>query len=117
MIILSSRTGAIVLATASSLFCAQALAAQPQNNSERGAAKRAAFLSGDASTKEAPVKQPRTEAEAVATKRELAGGIVELQLPEDRMLELTAIKRADGTIEIGHGHLDAPVAAPKEASL
>ncbi|MEO5629385.1 MAG: hypothetical protein ABIQ62_06420 [Thermomonas sp.] len=117
MKIWSSSTGVIALAVASSVFCAQALAAQPQSNIEKKAAKRAAFLRGDASTKAPRVQQPKTEAEAVAAKRVLAGGIIELQLPEDRMLELTAIKRADGTIEIGHNDLDVSLAETKEVSL
>lgn len=97
---------------------ATVMAAQPQANIEKKEAKRAAFLRGDAATKAAPVKQPRTEAQAISAQRVLAGGIVEMQLPEDRMLELTAIKRADGSIEIGHNDLDAPApVVEKEASL
>lgn len=97
---------------------ATVMAAQPPGSVEKKAAKRAAFLRGDATTKAAPVKQPKTEAQAVSAQRVVTGGIVETQLPEDRMLELTAIKRADGTIEIGHNDLDAAASKPKqEASL
>lgn len=113
----SSSKVVIAIAVVSSLLCGQVLAAQPQGVAEKKAAKRAAFLRGDASTKAAPVKPPKDEAAAVAAKRVVAGGIVELQLPEDRMLELTAIKRADGTIEIGHNPLGAPAQAAKEESL
>lgn len=97
-------------------LCGQALAAQPQANAERKAAQRAAFLRGDASTKAAPKPQPQTEAEAVAERTVLPNGIIEMELPEDRMLELTAIRNADGTISIGHHDLDVAPVAKKEAS-
>ncbi len=104
---ISVRTGCAVVLLAGA---ATVMAAQPQNNDEKKPPKRAAFLRGDASTKAAPIKQPKDEAQAIAARRTVVDGIVEMQLPEDRMLELTAIKRADGTIEIGHNDLHAPVA-------
>lgn len=89
------------------LVMAPAMAAQDQNKAaEKAAAKaarKAAFLRGDASTRAKPVVPPRSEREAVAAKRVLANGIVEMHLPEDRMLELVAVKQADGTVVVGHG--------------
>jgi hypothetical protein len=113
---IASRRG--LLAVAVALACTPVLAAQPQNpgNGERKAAQRAAFLRGDASTKAPPKQQPSTEAEALAARKVLPNGIIELQLPEDRMLELTAVRNADGSLTVGHHDLDATHAPKQEAS-
>ena len=48
----------------------------------------------------------------------LANGIVEMQLPEDRIVNLAAVRRADGSVAVGHVDLDAADAhvhvAPKQ---
>lgn len=111
------RRGMLAIAVATCLVGTTALAAQPQEKRDSHAAKRAAFLRGDASSKAPRIPAPKNEAEAIAAKRVLANGIIEIQLPADRMLELTAIKRADGTVEVRHIDLDQPVAEAKEISL
>lgn len=77
-------------------------AAQPSQNAQAKAAQRAAFMRGDASTKVRPQPQPQTEQEALATKREVMPGVIEMQLPEDRMVELVLVRDADGTTRMVH---------------
>lgn len=80
---------------------------------------RAAFSRGEPSSKAKRVKLPPTEAVAIANKRIVAHGIVELQLPEDRIVNLDAVKNLDGSIRIDHGVAgDAPMtdAAAAEVS-
>ena len=60
------------------------------------------FVRGAASSKAKRVTPPRTEQEALAKKRYVAHGIVELQLPEDRMVNLVAVRHADGTVTYEH---------------
>ena len=60
---------------------------------------------------------PRTEAEALATKRALPGGGTAVQVPESRMSDLVVERAADGALHIGHGDAEhglAPVAATAE---
>lgn len=60
---------------------------------------------------------PRTEAEALATRRALPGGGTAVQVPESRMSDLVVERAADGGLRIGHGDADhglAPVAAAEE---
>ncbi len=77
-------------------------AAQPADKAAEKAAKRAAFLRGDASSKGKRVVMPRTESEAVAAKRVLPAGVVEIPVPEDRLMNVYAVKRADGTYTTSH---------------
>lgn len=49
-------------------------------------------------------KTPRNEAEARATLRPLARGGYRIQVPEDRMSNVTATVQADGSVRIGHDH-------------
>jgi len=79
---------------------AAAAAAQPQ----AGKSKRdkADFVRGKENTKAKRVTPPRTEVEAVAQRRFTRQGIVELQLPEDRMVNLVAVRHADGTVTYQH---------------
>lgn len=46
---------------------------------------------------------PRTEAEALATRRALPGGGTAIQVPESRMSDLIVERAADGALRIGHG--------------
>ena len=79
-----------------------AMAAPQSETANAKAAKRAAFLRGDDSTRVAPKRLPQNEAEAVATKRQVMPGVVEMELPEDRMVELVLIRNADGSTEMVH---------------
>jgi hypothetical protein len=46
----------------------------------------------------------------------ISADIVEMQLPEDRIVNLAAVRRADGSVAVGHVDLDAAGAhvAPKQ---
>ena len=99
----------LCIAVAGTLAGTTVLAANP-------GLQRSAFVRGDAASMVKRHKAPKTEREAVAAKRVVGHGIVAMELPEDRMVNLVAIPRADGTIEIGHegvGAESAP-AATKE---
>ena len=105
----------LALAAIGILAGAPALAAQNPEKAAAKALKREAFLAGKAASKRAPVVQPKTETESVATRRVLAEGIVEMQLPEDRMVELVEIRRPDGTVFVGHRGDEAPAHAIERA--
>lgn len=101
----------LVLAAVGVLVGAPALAAQSTDKAEKSAekaARRAAFLRGDASTKGKPAVLYRTMAEAARHKRVLPNGMVEIPMSEDLMLHTSPEKRADGSLVAGHGHA-APV--------
>jgi hypothetical protein len=83
----------------------QALAAQDRAMGRRNANKRGRM---------GEPRMPRTEAEALRTKVEYANGMVSMDVPEDLMTELVAVRRADGTVEIVHG--EAGQAANAEVS-
>lgn len=74
--------------------------AQSQNG--KGNRDKADFVRGNENSKAKRVTPPRTEQEAIASKRVAARGIVELQLPEDRMVNLVAVHHADGTVTYQH---------------
>jgi hypothetical protein len=103
---LPRKTCVLATAVLGVLAIAGAHAAQPADVAAKKELRRQAFLQGKAASKVLPQKQPRNEREAMATRRVTPSGIVELKLPEDRMLELTAIRRADGSIDVGHHALD-----------
>lgn len=111
---LPRKTCVLATAVLGVLAIAGAHAAQPADVAAKKELRRQAFLQGKAASKVLPQKQPRNEREAMATRRVTPSGIVELKLPEDRMLELTAIRRADGSIDVGHHALDG--AHDQEAS-
>lgn len=104
-------------AVACSLASGGLLAATPTDAGNGGnkGLQRSAFVRGDAASKVKRHKAPKTEREAVAAKQVVAHGIVAMELPEDRMVNLVAIKRADGSIEIGHEEVDAK-SAPSVAA-
>lgn len=86
-----------------------AQAAQPADKAAAKAAKREAFLRGDASSKAKRVVLPRTETEAVAAKRVSSTGSLLMPVSEDRMLNIYAVKRADGSYTTSHDAQPAPV--------
>ncbi|MGG6461821.1 hypothetical protein [Solilutibacter silvestris] len=90
-------------------------AAQPADKAAAKAAKREAFLRGDASSKGKRLVMPRTETEAVAAKRVLPAGIVEIPVPEDRLMNVYAVKRADGTYTTSHD--EKPVAPVRKEAI
>lgn len=102
------------IAVACSLASAGVLAATPVDAGNGKGLQRSAFVRGDAASKVKRHKAPKTEREALAAKHVVAHGIVAMELPEDRMVNLVATTRADGSIQIGHEELDAP-AAPAAA--
>lgn len=106
-----------LLAATCAVACAAAMAAPPDPESHPGKGKKSSsFVRGEANSKVKRQQPPKTEAEAIATKRVVANGIVEMELPEDRMVNLVERTRADGTKEIGHFDLDKPVDEHQEAA-
>jgi len=106
----ASKWARIGLAAVCGLACASALAANPQ-----GAKKglyRSAFVRGDASSKARPHVAPRSEREAVARKTYLANGIVAMELPEDRMVNLVAVRQPDGSVVMREETPDGVQAVP-----
>lgn len=103
----SIKQSALLLASAVVLGAASfaVIAAPP---ADKGKRDRSDFVRGNANSKAEPVDLPSTERQAVAQARLTPAGIIEMQLPEDRMVNLVAVKRADGTVEMMHvGDLDA----------
>lgn len=49
---------------------------------------------------------PRTDADALATRRALPGGGTAIQVPESRMSDLVVERAADGALRIGHGNAE-----------
>jgi len=76
--------------------------AAPQSDNSKKKRDNGDFVRGHANTKEARVVVPKTEQEAVANKRVVAAGIIEMELPEDRMVNLVEVKNADGTVSYMH---------------
>ena len=109
----------IGIAAACGLASASAAAAGPTDagKGEKKGLYRTAFVRGDASSKAKRHVAPRNEREALARRKVLANGVVTIELPEDRMVDLVAVRRADGSIVIGHAdeHADLPATA-KEAA-
>jgi hypothetical protein len=75
---------------------------------------RADFVRGNENSKAKRVTPPKNEQEAVARKRTVARGVLELQLPEDRMVNLVAVRNADGTVS--YQHLAEGQTLPAQAS-
>lgn len=95
------RKSSVLLASALVLAAASfaVLAAPPAGKGKRD---RDDFVRGNSNTKGQRVILPKSEQEAIAERRMTAAGIVEIQLPEDRMVNLVAIKRPDGTVVLVH---------------
>lgn len=102
----ASRKSHLLLAGAA--LCAASLTALAAPPPGKGPKRELAdFVRGQENTKAPRVELPRNEAEAVAERRMTAAGIVEMQLPEDRMVNLEKITRADGTVTYAHRADDA----------
>ena len=93
-----------VLLTVAALLGAASIVVPAVAQSQNGKSKRdkGDFVRGNANSKAKRVTPPRTEQEAIASRRIAAHGIVELQLPEDRMVNLVAVHHADGTVTYQH---------------
>ena len=93
-----------VLLTVAALLGAASIVVPAVAQSQNGKSKRdkGDFVRGNENSKAKRVTPPRTEQEAIASKRVAVGGIVELQLPEDRMVNLVAVRHADGTVTYQH---------------
>ena len=98
------RTAAAI-AAASILVASAAMAAPPETHPGKGKMK-SSFVRGDAASRVEPKPPPRNEQEAVAAQRLVAAGVIEMELPEDRMVNLRLVER-DGRAVIGHHDLDA----------
>ena len=97
LLVASLLIGAVALAAT-----ATAQTTDPDNNSSKTKRDRADFVRGNANTKQARVVQPKNEEEAMATRRLVEPGIIEMQLPEDRMVNLVAVRQADGSLRYEH---------------
>lgn len=95
------------LLLAGAVLCAAGFTVMAAPPAGKGKRELADFVRGKANTKAPRVELPRTEAEAVAERRMTSAGIIELQLPEDRMVNLAQVKRADGTVVFVHQADDA----------
>lgn len=93
-----------VLLTVAALLGAASIVVPAVAQSQNGKSKRdkGDFVRGNENSKAKRVTPPRTEQEAIASKRVAARGVVELQLPEDRMVNLVAVRHADGTVTYQH---------------
>jgi len=76
--------------------------AQSQNGKGKGKRDKGDFVRGHENSKAKRVTPPKTELEAIVNRRVAAYGIVELELPEDRMVDLVAVRHADGTVTYQH---------------
>lgn len=101
---MKSRAIKQVLLAVAALLGAASIVVPAVAQSQNGKSKRdkGDFVRGNENSKAKRVTPPRTEQEAVASKRVAAYGIVELQLPEDRMVDLVAVRHADGTVTYQH---------------
>ena len=82
--------------------CFAASAAQPPAKSAAKEVRMTPFVLGHASSKTKRHVAPRTEREALAKKQFVRSGVIAMELPEDRMVNLVAVPRADGTVEVLH---------------
>ena len=98
---MSNRKSNLLLATGAVLAVASfAVAALPPVGPSRRAPED--FVRGKSNTRAARIVPPKTERQAIAQRRLAMAGIVELELPEDRMVDLVAVKRADGRTVLVH---------------
>lgn len=72
------------------------------DNSSNNKRDRADFVRGNDNTKRQRVVLPKTEKEAIANMRRVEPGIIEMQLPEDRMVNLVPVRNADGSMGFEH---------------
>ncbi len=102
---MKSSTPRNLLATAAVLLGAASVVAPVAAQSQIGKGKRdlGDFVRGNENSKAKRVAPPKNEQEAIARKRVTALGVVELHLPEDRMVNLVAVRNADGVV-VGYQH-------------
>lgn len=93
-----------VLLTVAALLGAASIVVPAVAQSQNGKSKRdkGDFVRGNENSKAKRITPPKTEQEAIANARVAARGIVELELPEDRMVNLVAVHHADGTVTYQH---------------
>lgn len=94
------RKSSLLLAGA--VLCAASVTVIAAPPTGKGKRELADFVRGKPNTKAPRVELPKNEAEAVAERRITSAGIVEMQLPEDRMVNLVQVTRADGTVAFVH---------------
>ncbi len=81
--------------------CFAANAAEtPSKNSKE--VRLTPFVLGAASSKVKRHVAPNTEREALAKKRVVRAGVIEMELPEDRMVNLVAVPGPDGRMRVVH---------------
>lgn len=103
--------------TAAVLIGAASIVAPAAAQSQIGKGKRdqGDFVRGNENSKGKRVAPPRNEQEAIARKRVTQRGVVEMQLPEDRMVNLVAVRNAEGVV-VGYRHQEdgsTPAVAPQ----
>lgn len=103
---ISHLRSAALAAAVSVALASTAFAAPPEVHPGKGKLS-SSFVRGDAASRAAPVVLPQSEREALAERRVISADIVEMQLPEDRIVNLAAVRRADGSVAVGHVDLDA----------
>ena len=115
---MKSSTPRNLLATAAVLLGTVSVVAPAAAQSQIGKGQRdlGDFVRGNENSKSKRVAPPKTEQEAIARKRVTAQGQVELQLPEDRMVNLVAVRNADGVV-VGYQHEAEGDAHPVPAAL
>lgn len=114
---MKSSTPRNLLATAAVLLGAVSVVAPAAAQSQIGKGQRdlGDFVRGNENSKGKRVTPPKNEQEAIARKRTTARGVVELQLPEDRMVNLVAVRDADGTV-VGYRHEAEGETLPAQAA-
>ena len=103
----------IGIMAACGLASASVMAADPATagNGAKKGLYRSAFVRGDASSKAKRHVAPRTEREALARKTLAANGLVSMELPEDRMVNLVQVRRADGSFALREESADSAAQA------
>lgn len=80
--------------------CFAASAAEAPNKTNSKELRLTPFVLGAASSKAKLHVSPKNEQQAIATKRVVRAGVIAMELPEDRAMNLVAVRRTDGTTEI-----------------
>lgn len=94
--------------------CFAAQAAQPPSKAKE--VRLTPFVLGAASSKAKPHVSPKNEAQALATKRYVRAGVISMELPEDRAVNLVQLRNPDGSTRIVEEAVGAAApAAPAEA--
>lgn len=94
------RKSSLLLAGA--VLCAASVTVMAAPPAGKGKRDLADFVRGKPNTKAPRIELPKTEAEAIAERRITSSGMLEIALPEDRMVNLVQVKRADGSVVFVH---------------